>query len=395
MQGVHPFDASPDEIESYPELAVHLAAGTIAGLTVQGLRLDGSDGAPVPDLTRIDVTDTLFAACRFASPEVAVALTRRGAHVVPEFTEVPFATHPSRLYTADDLAAGYDDGGFEAMHDSRVYRHFVARGGAQPDTREALAQRLHDHAVDDGLADTVDEWTAAGGGPVVGVMGGHAEPRGSAGYVQAAALGQRLARAGCLVVTGGGPGVMEAANLGALLADATDADLAVAIDMLAAAPDFHDHEPYTRAALEVRAKLATPADPRDPLSWARRGGLSVPTWLYGHEPANLFAARIAKYFSNAIREDTILRLARGGVVFAPGKAGTVQEVFQAATKAYYASDGASGPLVFLGREYWTRTLPVESLLRPLLAASSEPDLDQLIHVTDDIPTIVTLLSAPR
>ena len=85
------------------------------------------------------------------------------------------------------------------------------------------------------------------------------------------------------------------------------------------------------------------------LGWARRGGLAIPTWLYGHEPANLFAGRIAKYFSNAIREDTILRLARGGIVFAPGRAGTVQEVFQAATKTFYGTDGASGPYVFLDR----------------------------------------------
>ena len=47
--------------------------------------------------------------------------------------------------------------------------------------------------------------------------------------------------------------------------------------------------------------------------WPRQGGLAIPTWLYGHEPANLFAGRIAKYFSNAIREDMILRLARGGI----------------------------------------------------------------------------------
>src|SRR3712207_7554562 len=43
------------------------------------------------------------------------------------------------------------------------------------------------------------------------------------------------------------------------------------------------------------------------------------------------------------REDTILRLSRGGIVFAPGLAGTVQEVFQAATKTFYHTDGASGP----------------------------------------------------
>ena len=46
-----------------------------------------------------------------------------------------------------------------------------------------------------------------------------------------------------------------------------------------------------------------------------------------------FAGQIAKYFSNAIREDTILRACRGGIVFAAGRAGTVQEAFQAATRS--------------------------------------------------------------
>src|SRR6185436_16502504 len=140
--------------------------------------------------------------------------------------------------------------------------------------------------------------------------------------------------------------VMEAANLGAYL-DGIDR-LGAAIDLLAMAPDFRDHDPYTAAALRVRVECGQ-ATAEDPLVRLATGGLAIPTWLYGHEPANLFAGGIAKYFSNAIREDTILRLARGGVVFAPGWAGTVQEVFQAATKAFYFADGASGPLIFLGR----------------------------------------------
>ena len=119
--------------------------------------------------------------------------------------------------------------------------------------------------------------------------------------------------------------------------------------------------------------------------------MSIPTWLYGHEPANLFAGRIAKYFSNAIREDTILRLARGGIVFAPGRAGTVQEVFQAATKTYYCTDGASGAYVFLGRDYWSSTLPVERLLKPLLAAAPYGDLSSTVHLTDDVSEAVRLL----
>ncbi|TDB90967.1 hypothetical protein E1091_13950, partial [Micromonospora fluostatini] len=227
-------------------------------------------------------------------------------------------------------------------------------------------------------------------------------------YRMAATLGWELARADRLVVTGGGPGVMEAANLGAYLAPHPVEELTTAIDLLAGAPDFTDHDRYTAAALAVRERYghragvgAQPAGgavaprqrPAGPdLDWARSGGLAIPTWLYGHEPANLFAGRIAKYFSNAIREDTILRLSRGGIVFAPGRAGTVQEVFQAATKTFYGTDGDSGAYVFLDRTYWTRELPVEALLRPLLAASPFGDLAKTIHLTDDVHEAVRVLT---
>jgi predicted Rossmann-fold nucleotide-binding protein len=187
------------------------------------------------------------------------------------------------------------------------------------------------------------------------------------------------------VVTGGGPGIMEAVNLGAFCSRYDPGTLDAAIDELAAAPTFQQPEEYTGVALRInRALKRTDGE-------LRYGGLAIPTWLYGHEPPNLFAAGIAKYFSNAIREDTLLRLARGGVVFAPGEAGTVQEIFQAVTKAFYAADGPSGPLVFLGSTFWTDEVPVRALLGPLLARSAH-DLGNLVHVTDDVHEAVQRLT---
>ena len=374
-------DSSPDEVESRPELDAHLATGSLRDLTIQGLRLD----VDPPDLSAVDLTDTLFVGCRFTSVDAEADLVRRGAHVVPAFDGVPYPTAPNRLYTPEDLAAGFAEGGFAGMYDTVVYQHFCTHGGALPDIREALTERLHDSGIDDALADAMSAWVAArGASTVVGVMGGHAEVRGSVAYRLAATLAWRLGQAGRLVVTGGGPGVMEAANLGAYLAGHSAENLTDVIDHLAKVPDYHDHDPYTAAALAVRSEYQV----RPELA---RGGLSIPTWLYGHEPANLFAGGIAKYFSNAIREDTILRLARGGIVFAPGRAGTVQEVFQAATKAFYVTDGASGPFVFLGSAFWAG-LPAPELLRTLLAASPHGDLSGLVHVTDELDDALALLT---
>jgi predicted Rossmann-fold nucleotide-binding protein len=114
--------------------------------------------------------------------------------------------------------------------------------------------------------------------------------------------------------------------------------------------------------------------------WPRGAeSLGIPTWFYGHEPPNAFATRIAKYFKNAIREDVLLHLCDAGIVFLPGRAGTVQEVFQDACENYYSDPGSLAPMVLVGVDHWTHELPAWPLLQRL--AADRPMADR-IHLVD-------------
>jgi predicted Rossmann-fold nucleotide-binding protein len=114
----------------------------------------------------------------------------------------------------------------------------------------------------------------------------------------------------------------------------------------------------------------------------------VPTWFYGHEPPNAFASHIAKYFENAVREDVLLHVCTAGIVFLPGRAGTVQEVFQDACENYYAGTGSVAPMVLVGVEDWTRATPVWPLLRSLAAGR---EMEQAVHLVEHVDEVVALL----
>jgi predicted Rossmann-fold nucleotide-binding protein len=209
-------------------------------------------------------------------------------------------------------------------------------------------------------------------------MGGHAAQRGSADYAQAALLGRMLARDGHVVATGGGPGAMEAANLGAYLSQADDGALQGALETLASVPGF-------RPSVSAWARAAAAVVERNP------GGtpsLGIPTWFYGHEPPNYFATHIAKYFANAVREAILLELCHGGIVFLPGAAGTVQEIFQDACENYYAADAKVTPMVLVGKHHWEHQYPAWPMLRSLAAGRSMEGRIFLVDSVEDAAAVL-------
>ncbi len=334
------------------------------------------------DLLRVDPRGAVFLGCRFATEplDVAARLRSLGALLFPPLPDLPFDPYRPRLYTAEELYGVGPDGVRPPYAQSPDAVTYAWSGSPTGRTLTAdLAATLHDHSVDGALDDVTDRLTEA---RVVGVMGGHALRRRDPAYAATARLGAGLAEAGRTVLTGGGPGAMEAANLGAYLSRRPGA-LEPALAQLAGAADYVDGiDAWADAAFAVRDRWGPEAAGES---------LSIPTWFYGHEPTNVFGTAIAKYFANALREDTLLHRCRGGIVFAPGAAGTVQEVFQAANDRFYATRTAAvAPLVLFGREHWTRTLPAWPLLEAL---ARDSPMAGSVHVVDDLDDALALVTA--
>ena len=294
-----------------------------------------------------------------------------GALIFPDLPELPFDAYRTGLYSPDELYTGIAHERYAQTPDARIYAWSRQR---DPDATHRMARALHDHAIDEALDEALDTPAA------VGVMGGHRAPRGGNDFAEAAHLGRALAKAGLRVVTGGGPGAMEAANLGAYVSRYDVDVLDQALAMLAAVPGFHPSVTrWARAAFAVRERWPDGA-----------GSFGIPTWFYGHEPPNVFATGVAKYFQNSLREGTLVRRCDAGIVFLPGAAGTVQEIFQDACENYYAAAATVAPMVLVGHRHWTEELPVWPLLRAL---AREPPMAGHVHLVDSVDEAVNAIRA--
>lgn len=288
---------------------------------------------------------------------------------------LPYSVVRTRLYTVEELYDQYESGKPDTIMqcmDTRVYRHVIQTGKQTNTPFEIAARSLHDMGIRMAIEGFLNDYRHSS---VVGIMGGHALPRTSSVYRQAVDASKRLTEMNHLMISGGGPGAMEATHLGAWMAGHTDDEVDEAMDILSPAPTFED-KGWLEQALRVRERFPKVTGYRS---------LAIPTWFYGQEPPCVFATDIAKLFENSIREDILLTEAYGGLIYFEGSAGTLQEIFQEAVQDHYISLGYPSPMVFVNRKFWTEDVPVVPFLQQMMERGRYKNLlVSLVDTTDEI-----------
>ena len=177
-------------------------------------------------------------------------------------------------------------------------------------------------------------------GPAISVFGSARTPPDHPEFEMARRTATLLVEAGYAVITGGGPGIMAAANRGAWEAGGTSVGLGIEL-------------PFEEAMNE----------------WVDLG------------------INFRYFFA---RKTMFVKYAQGFVVF-PGGFGTVDELFEALTLVQTGKVTAF-PIILVGTAYWGGL--IEWLRATLQAAGkvSPRDID-LLHVTDDPEEVVALLQA--
>jgi len=175
-------------------------------------------------------------------------------------------------------------------------------------------------------------------GPAVSVFGSARTARGSSEYETAERIASGLAQAGYAVITGGGPGIMEAANKGASEAGGVSVGLGIEL------PREMGLNDYVNVGLEFR------------------------------------------YFF--VRKTCFIKYSQAFVVL-PGGFGTMDELFEALTLV------ATGkitkfPIVLVGRQYWAGLLSwlKDTMLARANIGSDELALLSLADKPDEVVEII-------
>lgn len=179
-------------------------------------------------------------------------------------------------------------------------------------------------------------------GPAIAVFGSARTKQEDPHYAKGVAIGAKLVEAGFSVITGGGPGAMEAANKGASEAGGVSVGLGIELPFEDGVND------YVNRGVNFRYFFA--------------------------------------------RKTMFVKYAQGFIVL-PGGMGTFDELFEALTLAQ-TQKITSFPVVLVGVDYWSGLL---DWLRGTVLADgkiSEADLDALT-LTDDVDEAVAIMVASR
>jgi uncharacterized protein (TIGR00730 family) len=180
-------------------------------------------------------------------------------------------------------------------------------------------------------------------GPAVALFGSARTPPGHEHWELAEEIGRRLAEARFAVITGGGPGTMEAANKGAREAGGVSVGLGIEL------PFESGLNPHVELGVNFR------------------------------------------YFF--VRKTMFVKYSQGFVVL-PGGFGTFDELFEALTLVQ-TRKVTSFPIVLVGRDYWSGL--VDWLTDTVLAGGNvhEADLDMLTITDDPAEVVHVMVGAAR
>lgn len=179
-------------------------------------------------------------------------------------------------------------------------------------------------------------------GPAVSVFGSARTKPDSADYELAVEIGERLVEAGFAVITGGGPGIMEAGNKGA----------------------------YNGGGLSVGLGIELPFEQR----------------------MNEYVDIDIEFQYFFVRKTMFVKYAQAFVVL-PGGFGTLDELFEAVTLVQ-TKKVTRFPIVLVGTRFWGGLMDWirDTLLPTGKISSADPDL---LHLTDDPAEVVRIITQAR